>query len=194
PSSSARSGYRKSMLTAVDAAFFSQWAWSIRTSSRCERARSSHARPVVEARCNIGGAWLAQAGGRAKRVADPPPEPVGIDPGGLAETLEGEGGVAIAALDPGQVASEGAGTPIASREQTAQAILEDREPQLQLPGQRPATQPDGHATAARLVWRLSATPPQLSHPCISIWGYLGPLHTVPEDEYGSEPGRLPRVP
>src|SRR6187397_3035336 len=45
-----RSGYLKSRLSAVDAAFFSQCAWSIRTSSRSVTARSTQARSVTEAR------------------------------------------------------------------------------------------------------------------------------------------------
>ena len=39
---------------ADDAAFFSQWAWSQRTSSKRERARGSHAGSVVEASWIVG--------------------------------------------------------------------------------------------------------------------------------------------
>src|SRR6185503_4176818 len=45
-----RSGYLKSRLSAVEAAFFSQCAWSIRTSSRSATARSTQAGSVAEAR------------------------------------------------------------------------------------------------------------------------------------------------
>src|SRR3989442_1475869 len=71
--SSRRSAYLKRRLTAVDAAFFSQWAWSRRISSRCAHARTTHAGPVVGARLNMARSYHV---GGARQNGGPPPPPL----------------------------------------------------------------------------------------------------------------------
>src|SRR5262249_35028434 len=82
---------------------------------------------------------LAQAVWRPKRGSDPASEPVGIDPEGLTQDLERERAVAIATLDPREITAERSGASIARREQAPQAVLQHREPELQLARERATT-------------------------------------------------------
>src|SRR5262249_12515429 len=151
---------------AVEAAFFSQCAWSTRISSRCARARASQAVSVLEARCSMAAsAGLAQPVGRSKRDLHPAPQPLRVDAERVAEALEGEGGLPIAALDPRQLpaAAPFARAVAADEEQAPQAVLEDREPELQLAVERPPAPADRHAAAARLARGLSPAPAKAVH-------------------------------
>ena len=91
------------------------------------------------------GPGLAQLVGLPKGRAHPTSQPIRVDPEGLTQNLEREWTVAVAALDPGEVASECTCARVASREQAAQAVLENREPELELTRERAPAQTHRHA-------------------------------------------------
>src|SRR5262249_10112169 len=114
----------------------------------------SPSRPETQSRV----ARLAQAIGGSKRDVHPTSQSIGIDAEGVAEALEGEGRLAIAALDPGELATAPAPTRAVAtgEEQAAQTILQHGEPALALGGQGLAAQGNRHAAATRLARRRSA--------------------------------------
>src|SRR5215469_704443 len=119
---------------AVEAAFFSQCAWSTRISSRCARARASQAVSVVEARCSMAGtAGLAQPVGSSKRAVHAAAQAVGIDAERVAQALEREGRFAVAALDPGQLTATAAlaRTVAPAHQQAPEAVLQHGKPELE---------------------------------------------------------------
>src|SRR5262245_28968535 len=129
------------------------------------------------------GPGLAQLVRRPKGRAYPAAQPIRVDAQRLTENLERERAVAVAALDPGEVASERTGAPVARGEQAPQAVLEDREPEQELTGQRPAAEADGHAAPPRLVGRLTATASQLADAWRAYRSDVspvdGPIHGFP---------------
>src|SRR5262249_58176114 len=114
----------------------------------------SPSRPETQSRV----ARLAQAIGGSKRDVHPTSQSIGIDAEGVAEALEGEGRLAIAALDPGELATATAlARAVATGEkQAAETILQHGEPELELARQRLAAQGHRHAAATRLARRLAA--------------------------------------
>src|SRR5439155_10624391 len=143
--SSRRSAYLKRRLTAVDAAFFSQWAWSRRISSRCAHARSIHARPVVDARLNMARSY--HVGGARQNGAAPPAR------GGLLPTLEprrepllAPGGVTAADALHAEAPDDGVERPVERRVPEVRARGEEGELLGRVAhdaGRRHADQPDG---------------------------------------------------
>jgi hypothetical protein len=127
------------------------------------------------------GAGLAQLVGLPKSRADPASQPLGIDAEGLTQVLERERTVAVAALDPGEIATERATPPVARRKEATQAVLEHREPELKLAGELSSSEADGHAAPSRLVGRLAATTGQLPQARRSklseVSAIDGPVHT-----------------
>src|SRR5262245_56258770 len=129
------------------------------------------------------GPGLAQLVRRPKGRAYPAAQPIRVDAQRLTGKLERERAVPVAALDPGEVASERTGAPVARGEQAPQAVLEDREPEQELTGQRPAAEADGHAAPPRLVGRLTATASQLADAWRAYRSDVspvdGPIHGFP---------------
>src|SRR5262245_43629984 len=120
---------------------------------------------------------LARPVGLPERAQDAPAQPRRVDVQDLAQVLEREWPSTIATLDPGEIATERAGSPPPAGEQTAHAILEYRKCELQLPGEWLPREANRHAAAARLVWRLTPAPAKLRDMHCPL-GCHRPSHTL----------------